>query len=100
MEKVWEWSSADKRDWQLLTQSFYSVVPKTAVSAVGVINRKYRELRVQLLADDKDCSAYLQRGPGSLRIGIRGKDLVPSDLNIISSLASAIDQTVIPSGKL
>lgn len=100
MEKVWEWSSTDKGDWQLLTHSFYAAISKTAVSAVGIVNRKYKELRVQLLADDKDCSAYLQCGPNSLRIGLRGKDLMPSDLSTISSLACGIDQTVIQPAKL
>lgn len=100
MEKVWEWSSTNKGDWQLLTQSFYDAISELAVSVVGIVNRKYREFRVQLLAEDKDCSAYLQRGPSSLRIGIRGRDLLPSDLCVISGLACDIDQTVIRPGEL
>lgn len=59
MEQVWEWRSANPEDWQQLTDSFYKAVSSSAVCAVGIINERYKEFRVQLFSDEKNNFAYL-----------------------------------------
>ena len=58
MEQVWEWRSANPEDWQQLTDSFYKAVSRSAVCAVGIINERYKEFRVQLFSDEKNYFAY------------------------------------------
>ena len=71
MEQVWEWRSANPEDWQQLTDSFYKAVSRSAVCAVGIINERYKEFRVQLFSDEKNYFAYDYIGTDTLKYPIR-----------------------------
>ena len=94
MEKAWEWSSMEPGEWKQLTDIFYAVFSKSAVQMLGLVNRQYKELRLQLLSKEKSCSAYLQQGPKSLRVGIKGDCLSNTDISTLSQMANRIDQSI------
>lgn len=90
MEQVWEWRSANPEDWQQLTDSFYKAVSRSAVCAVGIINERYKEFRVQLFSDEKNYFAYLQQGPANLRVGVKAEDPSLSDLSELTDIVHVI----------
>lgn len=90
MEQVWEWRSTNPEEWQRLTNFFYEAVSNSAVCAVGIINEKYKEFRVQLLSDEKNYFAYLQKGPTNLRVGVKVEDPSPSDLSELTDIVHVI----------
>lgn len=90
VEQVWEWRSANPEDWQQLTDSFYKAVSRSAVCAVGIINERYKEFRVQLFSDEKNYFAYLQQGPANLRVGVKAEDPSLSDLSELTDIVHVI----------
>lgn len=95
MEQVWEWRSANPEDWQQLTDSFYKAVSSSAVCAVGIINERYKEFRVQLFSDEKNYFAYLQQGPANLRVGVKAEDPSLSDLSELTDIVHVIGNGLI-----
>ena len=90
MEQVWEWRSANPDDWQQLTDSFYKAVSSSAVCAVGIINERYKEFRVQLVSAEKSYFAYLQQGPSNLRVGVKAESPDLSDLSELTDIVHVI----------
>lgn len=73
-----------------MTDSFYKAVSSSAVCAVGIINERYKEFRVQLFSDEKNYFAYLQQGPANLRVGVKAEDPSLSDLSELTDIVHVI----------